>query len=180
MLHQRTVEKSKVIHQLDVQKKSPYGVLQLNGSIWADTYITHTVCAHMHFKVFNQSRLPTHSCRHLCCLVPPPPPSVRQLMTFSAHTYKIQSHLMLWHFISTPMSVASCPVRHKGKIKQITTSPVESARPIRFFLTFCVFDIWIEKWLYQIGIFFSTLSHKNTTSQAFRLLLRPRFGLFDK
>lgn len=95
MLHQRTVEKSKVIHQLDVQKKSPYGAIQLKDSTWADTYITHTVCAHMHFKVFNQSRLPTHSCRHLCCLVPPPPPSVRQLMTFSAHTYKIQSHLML-------------------------------------------------------------------------------------
>lgn len=72
MLHQRTVEKSKVIHQLDVQKKSPYGAIQLKDSIWADTYITHTVCAHMHFKVFNQSRLPTHSCRHLCCLVPPP------------------------------------------------------------------------------------------------------------
>lgn len=48
MLHQRTVEKSKVIHQLDVQKKSPYGAIQLKDSIWADTYITHTVCAHMH------------------------------------------------------------------------------------------------------------------------------------
>lgn len=85
MLHQRTVEKSKVIHQLDVQKKSPYGAIQLKDSIWADTYITHTVCAHMHFKVFNQSRLPTHSCRHLCCLVPPPSISQTGDDIFSTH-----------------------------------------------------------------------------------------------
>lgn len=177
MVHQRTVEKSKVIHQLHVQKKSPYGAFQLKDSIWADTYITHTVCAHMHFKVFNKSRLPTHSCRHLCCLVPPLHQS--DSWWHFQHTHIKFSHIWCSDILF-PHRCQSPPVRHKGKIKQITTSPADSARPIRFFLTFCVFDIWMEKWLYQIGIFFSTLSHKNATSQAFRLLSRPRFGLFDK
>lgn len=129
------------------RKKSPYGAFQLKDSIWADTYITHTVCAHMHFKVFNKSRLPTHSCRHLCCLVPPLHQS--DSWWHFQHTHIKFSHIWCSDILF-PHRCQSPPVRHKGKIKQITTSPVDSARPIRFFLTFYVFDIWMEKWLYQI------------------------------
>lgn len=132
----------KKAHMEPFSWRTPYGL----------TPTLHTLYVHTCISKCLTSRACPHTLAGICAALCPPLHQSDSWWHFQ-HTHIKFSHIWCSDILF-PHRCQSPPVRHKGKIKQITTSPVDSARPIRFFGHFvCLISGWRSGCI-RLGFFF--------------------------